>query len=363
MSDKTRRTIIFEAARLLYLQKESEFYRAKLVAARKVVGGWARASDLPTNQEILDELRVWARLHGNRQSEREVQRRLTALRLMQLLDAFAPRLIVPADDRQSPPDLKLQLELWAAELSVVRSRLDEIELEYQVLPTPENLIAEGRVLGELRVEFECDIHMRVLARKFAGLPGPAWRRRTAQRFTTSELSTLLAEDPSFIEFGEATDVGVETDRFQVYESLLLPLEHVKQNPKRHPEGSVLAHSLQVFMWAREELPYDEEFLLAALLHDVGKGIDPRDPIVAALTALQGHITERTAWLIEHHHEGLALRQGRLGIRSRRRLEAHESFAELETLALCDRWGRCRGTEVIEVDEALAYVHELAAEND
>ena len=40
----------------------------------------------------------------------------------------------------------------------------------------------------------------------------------------------------------------------------------------HPEGDALYHSLQVFDLACEESPYDEDFLLAALLHDVGKAM-------------------------------------------------------------------------------------------
>ena len=57
---------------------------------------------------------------------------------------------------------------------------------------------------------------------------------------------------------------------------------------------MLYHSLQVFELAREALPYDEEFLLAALLHDVGKAIDARDHVAAGLEALDGHITPRRA---------------------------------------------------------------------
>jgi hypothetical protein len=45
------------------------------------------------------------------------------------------------------------------------------------------------------------------------------------------------------------------------------------------EGDALYHSLQVFELARRELPYDEEFLLAALLHDVGQAIDRGDRLV------------------------------------------------------------------------------------
>ena len=90
----------------------------------------------------------------------------------------------------------------------------------------------------------------------------------------------------------------------------------------------LYHSLQVFELARQELPYDEEFLLAALLHDVGKAIDPRDHVAAALEVLEGLITPRTAWLIEHHEEALTYSRGTLGARLRRRLQAAEDFDEL-----------------------------------
>ena len=137
------------------------------------------------------------------------------------------------------------------------------------------------------------------------------------------------------------------------------MENIKEDPKSHPEGDVLYHSLQVFELAREALPYDEEFLLAALLHDVGKAIDARDHVAAGLEALDGYITPRTAWLIEHHTEALLLRGGMLGARSRRRLEAGESFDELMLLADCDRQGRAVGVGAADVPEALAYVRDLA----
>lgn len=130
------------------------------------------------------------------------------------------------------------------------------------------------------------------------------------------------------------------------------------DPVAHPEGDVLYHSLQVFQLAREELPYDEEFLLSALLHDVGKGIDPKEHVVAALEALGNTVTPRTAWLIEHHVEAIGLQEGKLGVRSRRRLEASEDFYDLMLLADCDRKGRVRGVMVPDVVDALEYVRGL-----
>lgn len=154
-------------------------------------------------------------------------------------------------------------------------------------------------------------------------------------------------------------VARETDRFQVYHSLLAPLEDVRLNPRHHPEGDALYHSLQVFALARSYLPYDEEFLLAALLHDVGRAIDPKECCAATLEAIEAVATPRCRWLIEHQHEARAFKDGTLGVRARRRLEESEHFEELMLLAECDDRGRVPGVEVPELDEALGYIRELA----
>ncbi len=88
-----------------------------------------------------------------------------------------------------------------------------------------------------------------------------------------------------------------------------PLEAVKQNVKYHPEGDALFHSLQVFELARHARPYDEEFLLAALLHDVGKAIDPHDHVATGVEALRGAVPPRTLLLVEHHMDLLYAQPG------------------------------------------------------
>jgi hypothetical protein len=151
------------------------------------------------------------------------------------------------------------------------------------------------------------------------------------------------------------------DRFARYHLLLVPLEGVKLNTTEHPEGDALYHSLQVFDLVRDRIPYDEELQLAGLLHEVGRAVDPRDPVKSTLESLEGHITERTVWLIEKMPEAAALRDGTLGARSRKRLEASADFDDLMLLDECDRLGRVRGVEVPEIEDALEDLRQLAAD--
>ena len=237
-SDKTRRRIASEAARLMYGGEEPAFFRARMKAARRVLGDSPRLSELPSDREVGDCIRSLTETQGG----------------------------APSAD-----------------------------------------VSDG-------------------------------------------LSAFSSRGSSS-----------HRDRFHVYQWLLLPLEKIMGSADWHPEGDLLYHSLQVFELARNERPYDEEFLLAALLHDVGKAIDRRDHAAAALDALADFITPRTAWLIEHHGEAQAHLDGTLGVRSRRRLAASESYEELLLLAECDRAGRARGAPVPDVPEALHYLRELAEE--
>ena len=47
----------------MYERRESEYYTAKMKAARYVFKGWVKPADLPSNVEIRDELEALARLY------------------------------------------------------------------------------------------------------------------------------------------------------------------------------------------------------------------------------------------------------------------------------------------------------------
>ncbi len=208
-------------------------------------------------------------------------------------------------------------------------------------------VCRGQVIQPADLPSHREIREQVLALARAD-------RRQLHREDLGRLPEALARPAA-----ASPPAGSGVDRFHAYHLLLLPLEQVREDRRQHPEGDLLYHSLQVFDLGRAQLPYDEEFLLAALLHEVGKAIDLRDPLDAALEALRGLITPRTAWLIQHHGEALALGEGTLGVRARRRLEAAEDFEELLLLARCDREGRRWGVAAPELDDALDDLRRLA----
>lgn len=183
--------------------------------------------------------------------------------------------------------------------------------------------------------------------------------KAIERATIAELEQFIAREyPGTDLEAEMMRVDEQMDRWELFRLLLEPLERVRQNPQHHPEGDALYHSLQVFELARAHRPWDEEFLLAALLHDVGKAIDPVDHVAAGLGALEGAISERTQVLISHHMEALAYNSGELGHRAKLRLEASEEFEDLMLLRELDSAGRQRGVQVCSIQEAIEFIQSL-----
>jgi hypothetical protein len=360
--DKLRRQIAFEAARLMYERQESEYYRAKLKAGKRLCGGWVKPSDLPSNAEIRDQIQSFARLHeGQSRFARLRDMRLEALRVMRILAAFRPRLIGSTLTGHVRAGSDIDIHLFSDGAEAVAAALEAEGMVFDIERKRVRKHGEERVFTHLHVQDRFAIELTIYASKLAhyvfksSITGKA-----IERASIAELEAFLKEEYGDIDLNqELIEAENKVDRFQIYEMLLLPLEKVKQNPKWHPEGDALYHSLQVFDLARDELPYDEEFLLAALLHDVGKGIDPQDHVAAGLEALSGYITERTTWLIENHMLGHAHYEGTLGARVRQRLSANESFEELLLLAKCDRAGREKGVVAPELDEAIEYLRDLA----
>ncbi len=317
MPSKIRRQIAFAAAQLMYRRQESEYYRAKMKAASGICRGWVKPVDLPSNAEIRDQVQMLARTHeGPRREVVLLEMRLEALRVMKILRNFRPRLIGSVMTGHIRQGSDIDLHVFSDSISAVTAALDLEGLVHDVERKQVRKKGEQRVFTHIHIQDRYPFELTVYpSGKAHYVFKSSITGKGIDRASIAELEMLLKRDYPDVDVRQAAEeVAERIDPFQLYESLLLPLENVQQDPRYHPEGDALYHSLQVYQLASRRLPYDEEFLLAALLHDVGKAIDPHDHTAASLEALEGFITSRTAWLIEHHMLAHQLRDGRLGSR-------------------------------------------------
>ncbi len=389
---KLRRQIAWSAARLMYSRQESEYYTAKQKAARQICHGWVKPADLPSNVEVRDQIQLLARLfEGAARTDNLLAMRLAALAMMRRLAPFRPRLIGSVLTGHVRQGSDIDLHVFSDTAEAITHLLDQDGLRYVVERKQVRKHGEERIFTHVHVgaaSRAAPLWQTSASARRTYIDASASARRTyidgllfeltiysadqahyvfkssitgkaIERASIAELEQFLEREYPNLDLAAAADDDAnQIDRFQLFESLLLPLENVKQPLKFHPEGDALYHSLQVFDHARDQLAYDEEFMTAALLHDIGKAIDPANHEAAALEALDGFITDRTAWLIEHHMLAHQLADGTLGARARRRLEQSEHYDDLVLLGDCDRAGRQPGVEAPELDEALAYLREL-----
>lgn len=128
--------------------------------------------------------------------------------------------------------------------------------------------------------------------------------------------------------------------------LLRGLDGVAQNPRYHPEGDALYHSLQVFDLARAESD-DPVLWAAALFHDVGKAEDSSTHDQVGADLLEGLLCDRAVWLVRHHLDLL-----REPGRTRRKGRGTAELRDLERLRRWDLGGRRRNASVLTPEEAI-----------
>jgi hypothetical protein len=363
--DKLRQAIALEAARLMYERLESEYFTAKRKAAKGLCRRGLKPENLPSNAEIRDQIQVFARIHeGDKRTEHLRDMRLQALRLMRVLRAYRPRLIGSVMTGHVRKGSDIDLHVFTDSIGLVTDLLEGEGYQFDVERKQVVKHNEARIFTHIHVYDRFNFELTVYSEdKAHHVFRSSVTGKAIERASIRELEELMAREyPGLDLEGELHTAVDQVDPYQVFRLLLLPLENVRQSARYHPEGDVLYHLLQVFELARDQKPYDEEFLLAALLHDIGKGLDAANHVAAGLAALEGLITDRTRFLIAHHMEAHDYRVGTLGARVRRQLEASPDFDDLLLLSELDQAGRVSGAMVGTVDEALGYLKELERSN-
>ncbi len=369
---KVRRHIAVMAARLMYARQESEYFTAKRKAAAQLGVSYRYDPQvLPSNREIRDEIQALAMLHeGPARAADLAAMRLAALRMMRLLAPYHPHLIGSVATGHVRHGSDIDLHVFSASPSGLAHLLEmrgfrcEIEHKRIIKHNQERIFTHIHVAD--RFSFELTVYapeLRNYVFKSSITGRPIERLRAAQleqlvmrEHPDADLAVDLATDPAAGEDGP-----MQPDPYTLWPLLLAPLADVRQSAAYHPEGDALYHSLQAFELAREQSPYDVELITAALLHDVGKAIDPPDHVAAGLEALDGTLTQREEFLIRHHMDAQALRSGTLGAKLARRLRTSEWFDDLLALREIDDAARVRGAIVCPVEEAVEYLRGLGEE--
>jgi hypothetical protein len=362
---KLRQAIALEAARLMYERVESEYYTAKRKAAKRLCRRGIKPEDLPSNAEIRDQIQVFARIHeGNKRTQHLRDMRLEALRLMRLLRAFRPRLIGSVMTGHVRKGSDIDIHVFADSAELITHLLENEGYSFEMERKQIVKFGEARVFTHIHIHDRFNYELTVYPEDKAHyVYKSSITGKPIERASIRELEELLQREyPGIRVDDELQATTTVVDPYQIYRMLLLPLEDVQQAARYHPEGDALYHSLQVFELAKEHRPYDEEFLLAALLHDIGKGLDRADHVGAALSALEGLITERTRFFIEHHMHAHDYQAGTLPGKLRRELQSSPDFDDLMLLRQLDDQGRVSGAVVGTVDEALDFLKELERSN-
>ena len=344
-----REKIAFQAARLMCDAAALGYEAARQEAIRTLGCGKISPRQLPTKKEIRAKLVLLSR-----DQQVVLRHRLfkELLVVMRRLRAFHPQ--VDAKIRTVPivPDARFEIKVIDAPVETIVCLLPKAT-RVPVEKAQDSGLQTGCPSEErcIYLEGEFFLCVRIGKDEVDALQKPHMGIVELE----SEIKILDTEsEREVMEMASSPP-----DRFVQFATLLWPLEEVILSPTLHPEGDALYHSLQVFQLALDARPYDEEFLLAALLHDVGKAIDPEDHVAAGLAALNGCVSERTAVLIELHPQAHRYLDSTLGVRARRRLEANPNFEELLLFAECDKKGRQCGIAVPDVEQVLEQIRSMS----
>ena len=356
---RLRRHIAREAAKLMYDRVETEYFTAKRKAAARLgINFKHQPQYLPANREIREEIQALAQLYeGERRCDDLRDMRVAALRMMRLLNAFEPRLIGSVATGHVRKGSDIDLHVFSDSVTPICEVLEQQGLPHTVQRKRVIKHHEERIFTHIHLQDRFDFELTVYERSKR-----TYRFRSSitgkaiERFSMTELEDLIRREHPGTEIPVAGEEPV--DRFLIWSALLAAMERVKQNPRWHPEGDAQYHALQAFELARDEVPYDQELITAALLHDVGKAIDPQDHVEAGLEALEGTLTDRETFLIVHHMDALAYLEGRLPRKRRQTLEANEWFPDLLTLRGIDTRARRRGVAVCTVEEAINHLRSM-----
>lgn len=115
---QTRQKVAAEAARIIATEGQHNYHSAKKKAAERI--GISDRLALPSNIEVKDALRTYQDLYGGSAHQENIESlRQTAIKAMQLLDAFNPRLVGAVLDGTANAHSHIALHVFAESVESV----------------------------------------------------------------------------------------------------------------------------------------------------------------------------------------------------------------------------------------------------
>gem|GEM_PF-1166717 len=341
---KLRNSIAKEAARILLRSGETSYISARKKATRWLSKKKVTPQDIPGKAEIHSQMCLQSGLFSEEYRQATLYAmRTTAVELMEALEKFKPLLVGPVANPPVEEGVEIRLTVQAENAELVMESLKRFAVCCE--------LDENSAI-QFHNRFPCVIEI---------VSGDDEISETENGIDLLGFKALLVGPNDDLKpLVDEVFAHDRRDTYRYLELLLSRLNGVALDPELHPEGDALYHSLQVFELGKQQLPYDEEFLQACLLHEVGRAIDRHHATLATLSALGDMISERTHWLIEHLPDAVNyLSTGKISKGIRR----HEQFDELMLFTECDLDGTVRGFPVSELDEAISYLEEIENEWD
>lgn len=135
----SRKEIAQEAARIMYREGVKEYFNAKRIAAKRVLGKTEakatvrfRPHDMPSNGEIKEELqRLSILAEGEDREARIFAMRVTALECMRKLEHFEPRLIGSVASGKIRQGSDIDLHVFTDDLEQLETTMDTLGWDYE----------------------------------------------------------------------------------------------------------------------------------------------------------------------------------------------------------------------------------------
>ncbi len=219
-----RGAITLEAARLMYEEGVKQYFTAKRLAARRILGRVGsrslryRPQDLPSNGEIRDALLGLAELaEGDSRTRRLFAMRVVALRAMRALEPFAPRLIGSVSTGHIRRGSDIDLQVFCDDPDAVVEHVRGLGWVYETERV--TILKGGEIREYLHIHVRDDFELELTVYERGALrfrPRSSTDGKPIVRVKASALEALLAlehpeawqqyqEDGTIVGLGEPDD--------------------------------------------------------------------------------------------------------------------------------------------------------------